>query len=172
MLLRGDMVRRSRGRPKLNKPAKDLGTVELQKKKKLHITDDALDLMLRREVITENQYHAGMKLRYFFNMLYGFLKVRAYDMSMVRGLSTDTDGNEVICAKIKQRYDGVMRRLASRSYSNTIYRVCLHGEMQPFMQNFNIVADICDAGIISQIEQFQNAMQFLETEMDIIYNKQ
>jgi len=166
---------RVRGRPKVNKATRDFGTVELQQKRLMRATDDALDLVFEKGIITETQYYAGLKLRKFFHIIFGFLKVRAYDISNIRGRSTKIGEYEEEKSRIKKDYDFIIRSLAVKGYDRIINRICIHGEILNCLKIHQI--DLSQGKLINkrlaELEELQEAMIALEKiiENQKIYTK-
>lgn len=73
------MIFSKRGRPKKHKPDYDLGTIELQDKRKKKLTKEPFDLIYEKNLITEEEYIAGNRLRYLYSLKYGISSVRAYN---------------------------------------------------------------------------------------------
>jgi len=53
---------RRRGRPRQNIQENDKGTFELRQKRNLGITIEAIDLCLKKSLITQEQHNAAMRL--------------------------------------------------------------------------------------------------------------
>ncbi len=60
-----------RGRPKTERPVTDMGTPELQYKRAHGITDEAIDLCLQKNIISEEQHWCGLHLRWLYTLRYG-----------------------------------------------------------------------------------------------------
>ncbi|MBN8542779.1 MAG: hypothetical protein J0M34_00765 [Alphaproteobacteria bacterium] len=60
-----------RGRPKTERPATDMGTPELQFKRAHGVTDEAIDLCLQKNIISEEQHWCGLHLRWLYTLRYG-----------------------------------------------------------------------------------------------------
>lgn len=73
------MIFYKRGRPKQHKNNYDLGTVELQDKREKKLTKEPFDLIHEKDLITQEEYIAGNRLRYLYSLKYGISSVRAYN---------------------------------------------------------------------------------------------
>lgn len=60
-----------RGRPAKPKLMRDNGTPELQAKRTLGLTGEAIDLCLERRLITREQHWAGLHYRWLYTVRYG-----------------------------------------------------------------------------------------------------
>jgi hypothetical protein len=115
--------RTARGRPKLSREKKDLGTKELLAKKHAGVTEEMLDLMLNKGIITSLEHQAGLRFRWLHYLKFGTLSLRAYNVGNIVGqqpLNNDT----------KWKY------YKEKEYEQAAFTLCQSG-------CFNIVADIC-----------------------------
>lgn len=72
---------RTRGRPSKVRQSKDLGTKELQEKRKNGQTQEPLDRYYAQGLIGEQQYWAGNHFRWLYTMRYGVPSVKAIDLA-------------------------------------------------------------------------------------------
>ncbi len=63
--------RSRRGRPKKALPGKDYGTPELQLKRRLGVTAEILDVLLRQGAINGAEHRAGLHFRWLYTLKYG-----------------------------------------------------------------------------------------------------
>lgn len=72
-------AKRKVGRPRAERARVDLGTVELRQKRARQLTEEALDLALRRQLIDDEQHEAGLRLRWLHCLKFGLPNVSAYN---------------------------------------------------------------------------------------------
>ncbi len=60
-----------RGRPKLDRPETDLGTPELQAKRRLALTSETVDQMLDHDLISQSQHWCAVHFRWLYTLRYG-----------------------------------------------------------------------------------------------------
>jgi hypothetical protein len=60
-----------RGRPKSARPSTDMGTPELQRKRRAGLTQEAIDLCLEKGLITPSLHWCGLHLRWLYTLRYG-----------------------------------------------------------------------------------------------------
>ncbi len=63
--------RHRRGRPKQAKPRYDHGTPELQARRAQGLTDEPIDLCVKRDLISEEQYHAARRIAWLYRITHG-----------------------------------------------------------------------------------------------------
>lgn len=74
---------RRRGRPALQKEKTDLGTAELRFKKAFDITTEAIDLCLKKDLITQEQHQSAIRLRWLYTLKFGSPDISAYSLDGV-----------------------------------------------------------------------------------------
>lgn len=94
---------RKRGRPKLERSEKDLGTQELQSKRTKHQTEELLDRYLRLEMINEQQHWCGNHFRWLYASRYGVPNLRAASAVLFEG-SNYQPTEEHVQQRIEQEY--------------------------------------------------------------------
>lgn len=70
-----------RGRPKKNVESHDLGTHELQQKRKCTLTAEPLDICLDKGILTEQQHWCGIHLRWLYTLRYGAPNISCHDIT-------------------------------------------------------------------------------------------
>lgn len=113
--------RQGRGRPK--KPLrlqKDKGTQELQRKRKLAITAEPLDICLKLKLITPEQHWAGVHLRWLYSLRHGALTVKSCMMEKLVGQQTRLEHNTQWLAAREREYNAALRTLASLGYKKQV----------------------------------------------------
>lgn len=74
-----------RGRPRLERAKKDCGTKELAQRHAAGLTMEALDMCLKRGLISEEEHKAGMHLRWLYTLRFGAPTIAAYDHAAIQG---------------------------------------------------------------------------------------
>ena len=118
---------RGRGRPKEHRPALDNGTPELANKRASGLTYEALDDLLRREIITEPQHWCGMHLRWLFTLQFGAPTVSAVDPERLHGRSTREDNPRWRKARERELRE-VLAMLAEAGLDRIMLRICVYHE--------------------------------------------
>ena len=80
-----------RGRPKKTEQTKDLGTRELQHKRKQMLTAEPLDLCLEKGILTEQQHWCGIHLRWLYTLRYGAPDISCHDITNTHHALVRTD---------------------------------------------------------------------------------
>jgi hypothetical protein len=112
-----------RGRPIVQKPAKDLGTKELRQKRQLSLTKSPIDILLSKSIITEEQHNAGLKFRWLYNLRFGNLKLKAYDGFNLRG--GDASFDEEYLAKKSKIYLKIANYLNENRILNIVSNIVI-----------------------------------------------
>lgn len=74
--------RSQRGRPRKPKEEPlDRGTKELQQKRRVHLTQEPLDALLHRNIISGAEHQAGMHFRWLYTLCHGSPLPESYDVS-------------------------------------------------------------------------------------------
>lgn len=69
-----------RGRPRTRRTAPDEGTPELREKRAAGLTSEAIDLCLRRGLITESEHRCALHFRWLYTLRFGNPGVQALDL--------------------------------------------------------------------------------------------
>lgn len=128
-------IYRRRGRPKIKKVEKDLGTKELRAKRALDITIEPLELCLKREIIDEEQYQAGIRLRWLYQLNFGSPNIRAYNMEYQEGKNT-REMNEDWLANRFDEYKECLKSLEKSSAKKIVMNICIFGQRQSFLMPY------------------------------------
>lgn len=88
------MQTQRRGRPRSARPERDLGTPELQLKRKSHLTSEIIDIYLEKRIISQKQHWCCIHLRWLYTLKYGSPNVKAVDPAYPGGVDIATDDPE------------------------------------------------------------------------------
>jgi hypothetical protein len=124
-----------RGRPKKTIVEKDVGTVELRRKRAKMETSEPLDICLQKGILTEQQHWCGIHLRWLYTLRYG--------------------APIVSCRDIRDHYQPAMRNddphwRAQREYE---YR-----EAIALLQQYKTYEDVMNLTIFHELPIFLNPM--------------
>lgn len=126
-----------RGRPRVYNREIDKGTDELQTKRKLGITQEPLDLCLKRNFINADQHWAGIHFRWLHNIRYGISGVRSIDPSHLGGMNCMPDDIKWRRAR-EVEYTDINNNLKKFGYDEIIADLCVHNERPNFLRFSNI----------------------------------
>ncbi len=162
------MTWKLRGRPKIQKV--HTAFEKIHKRKTVKILNDGLDLAFHQGIITKNQYNLGIKLRNMHYTIFGFLKLRAYDPSRIKGRHTASYKKEDEISIIEKNYHSIMKQLSIKNYDKIIRKICIDAEYikalrlaQLKLLDFNNI----NMNTYSEVELFKNAMIELEDIMKL-----
>lgn len=114
-----------RGRPKKIKDKIDLGTRELQEKKKLGIGESYLLTLKKQDLIDEIEYQTALWFRYLYSVKFGNPNViTAYDNTELRGLNLFQMSDKKR-KKMEGLYGKISRKLQNRGLKNFMLDVCV-----------------------------------------------
>jgi hypothetical protein len=134
-----------RGRPQSDK---NIATPELMAKHSAKQTMDALDMVLHKGLITEEQHKAGMHLRWLHNLRFGDLKVRAYNIDWLVQAGYAYIHNEKWMAARQTEYAIIINYLKHIGSYTNIANLCIYSlkpafiNRKPNEDNYSIVKDI------------------------------
>jgi hypothetical protein len=80
-------ARRGRPRKDISEKNRDRGTPELQRKRALSHTSEAIDFLLQRGVISEQEHWCGLHYRWLYTLRYGAPSVQSLDPNHSKGFS-------------------------------------------------------------------------------------
>jgi hypothetical protein len=122
-----------RGRPKAPpKPEKDMGTPELQDKRKASDTTEALDLCLEKGLITPEQHWCGIHLRWLYTLRHGAPGVRAIDLNHISGVEIASDDPAWREAR-EAEYHEALKHVARYGDTKLLMNICIHNERPGFL---------------------------------------
>ena len=125
---------RTRGRPKKIREEKDFGTPELQIKRTLGETAEALDLCLEKGIITPEQHWCGTHLRWLYTLRYGAPGIRAMDLNHVSGLEIKADDPNWRQMR-EAEYHHSFTLITKRGYGPLLTNICIYNERPAFLQS-------------------------------------
>lgn len=128
--------RSRRGRPKSERPRVDLGTPELQQKRALHTTDEALDLCLARGLITQEQHWCGIHFRWLYTLRYGAPGVRAVDPAHYGGRDIAME-NPQWRKEREIEYRDAVEQLQKTGKVAAILQLCVFNQRPDFMNRLD-----------------------------------
>lgn len=124
---------KKRGRPKQQRPTRDMGTPELMKKREMGATMEALDLCLARQLITPRQHWCSIHLRWLYTLRHGAPTVRAIDPTHLGGQEIKTDDPQWRAAR-ELEYHEAINMLAMAGYAMSIMNLCIYNERPSFLK--------------------------------------
>lgn len=137
--------RRTRGRPKSERPKHDYGTSELIAKRLHGETSEALDLCLERGIITPEQHWCGIHLRWLYTLRFGTPSIQAtplHDTAQTAAKLHDPKWQ----ASCEQEYQEAITLLTQGGYAVQMANICIFNETPHFLKkpsalNRPVVAD-------------------------------
>jgi hypothetical protein len=124
---------RGRGRPRNTKPLFDTGTPELVYKRLHGLTQEGLDLLLDRRLISDDQHRAGLRLRWLYTMKHGVTRLRALDLACMRGLPPQHD--EEWSATCEAEYHDAIAMLRQSACEKPVFSLCVFDDMPPVLRH-------------------------------------
>ncbi|CAL7959328.1 hypothetical protein MIDIC_110072 [Alphaproteobacteria bacterium] len=125
-----------RGRPKIIKEQIDAGTMELQKKRKAHLTSEPLDLCLEYNIISEDQHRYALRLRWLYTLRFGVPTVQSYDLTRINGIIGSKYNDEKWISKKQQEYREILQILGKIRAVQIVQSVCIHHMYPIFLDKF------------------------------------
>ena len=122
-----------RGRPKTNRPKVDFGTKELQEKRRQHLTDEPIDLCLKRNLINMEQHWAAIHFRWLHTLRYGVTSVRSIDTQNIGGVERRSE-NLVWAKKKQEEYSAALNNLESNHCAEVLIKIVTHNEWPKFLR--------------------------------------
>jgi hypothetical protein len=120
-----------RGRPKLSKPKIDYGTYETQQKFKMCLTKPPLDVMYEKQILNDDQYKAGLYFKYLHYLIFGNLKIKAYDTTNLGGKSCNK--NEDFILKKQYEYFQAIEIIREYELINLVQDIIIYEKPQIFL---------------------------------------
>jgi hypothetical protein len=119
------MIHRGRGRPKLDRPDKDSGTPELQRKRQIYSTEEVLDAYLRRRIISQNQHWCGIHFRWLYTLRYGIPSVKSTDPTHFGGRECKLENAEWRAERELEFAEAVFHLRKHRCFESVL-NVCVY----------------------------------------------
>lgn len=126
------IIKSNRGRPRTNKSSRDLGTPELQNKRKHFTTLEPFDLCFKRNIINKKQHNAGMKLRWLYSIFFGIPNVSAHDIDHIAGRGQQKYSNKWYEQR-ELEYNIAAQELKDMGCYQMLIDVCICQKPLPFM---------------------------------------
>lgn len=139
------------GRPKtyLVEETQDSGTPELQAKHAALQTAEALDILLKRELITANQHWCGIHLRWLYTLRYGTPNLQALDPLHFGGRELPLD-SPCWQAYREDEFREAIFLLCARKLDKLIVNLCIYNELPSILTKAHKVFSARDATAITQ----------------------
>jgi hypothetical protein len=124
-----------RGRPcSKHVERSDLGTPELIKKRLHDVTTEALDICLRKNLISPEQHWCGIHLRWLYTLRYGVPSVKALDPTHLGGRELNSDNPE--WRKEREiEYQEALHAMGKSSTVNSILELCVFNQRPIFLRS-------------------------------------
>jgi hypothetical protein len=153
-----------RGRPSLNRPRKDKGTVELQAKRSLNLTTEAIDLCLHKQLITSEQHRAALRLRWLYTLRFGLPTTQAYDHLFIKGHNNYLDDSKWR-QKRNQEYETAISLLKSIKACSIVTNLAIFNQYPKFLlisRNLTIIElKKIASSIFPELVKFQEGLDVL-----------
>lgn len=150
-----------RGRPCLHRPEKDTGTRELAARHAEGHTMEALDICLKRNLISDEAHRAGLHLRWLYSLRFGAPTVRAYDHSNLGG-STLRKEHDPWRARREQEYEQAITQLKQINAANMVSNVAIFNRFPRFLLPPRTVGALARRTEISQEINLQELAKLQE----------
>jgi hypothetical protein len=160
---------RKRGRPKTKNKNKDYGTAELRMKRKLGITAEPLDLCLKKQLITEEEHEAGIRLRWLYTLRFGSPNISAYQHDPI-GTTKIRNDNEEWLKERNNEYENSIIELTKNNAKRVVMNICIFnqrcGFLLPYYEN---ISDFEVKKREMQFARFKDGMEILAKNLDKKY---
>ncbi len=80
-----------RGRPTISRPSIDLGTPELQAKRRLSLTTETIDQLLAHDLLSQDQHWCAVHFRWLYTLRYGAPTPYVTELVAARGHTPNDD---------------------------------------------------------------------------------
>ena len=134
---------RGRGRPRSNKPKTDTGTPELVMKRAYGETQETLDLMLERRLITQQQHWCGIHLRWLYTLRFGAPSVKTIDLTHDSGFEIKPEDPQWRAAR-EAEYNEAISHLSAGNHVNLLLGICVHNERPRYLHHKNATKRTAD----------------------------
>lgn len=122
---------KKRGRPKNSIYLINKGTPELQAKRRMNLTIESLDICLKKNIIDNDQHRSGIKLRWFYTVIFGAPTIQSKSIKLKFFKSKNYD--EVFLQKLEKKYYEVLQQLKEIYAHRVVMSVCIHNEFPKFL---------------------------------------
>lgn len=149
---------KKRGRPKNSIYLINKETPELQAKRQMNLTSKSLDICLKKNIIDNVQHRSGIKLRWFYTVIFGAPTIQSKLIKLDFFKSKNYD--EVFLQKLEKKYYEVLQQLKEIYAHRIVMSICIHNEFPKFLT----LGKYCD----NQKEKFIQGMILLDEELNKI----
>lgn len=126
-----------RGRPKLKLEKADYGSPELRSKRQNDMTLEALDLCLKKGLITEDEHQAGLRLRWLYKIKFGSPTIKAYSYDIYGGYSKPED-DPIWVQKRSNEYIAALNELQKYKAKKVVMNIAIFDLRESFLLNSKI----------------------------------
>jgi len=124
---------RKRGRPKLNRPTKDLGTPELQRKHREGVTLEPIDLCLEKALINDAQHKAARRLLWLYRMRHGCPWVKASEWDKEGCSAYMPERDETWHEDKEESLQQALALLEREKCKEALLNICIFQKMPSFL---------------------------------------
>ena len=121
------------GRPKEQRPSEDIGTPELIMKRIHNLTEEAIDLCLQRQIITEKQHWCAIHMRWLYTIRYGAPCITALDLTRENGLALYEDDDPSWAQARNDEYEEAADLLKSKRRYQPVMAISVYNEHPRFL---------------------------------------
>lgn len=122
-----------RGRPpRTTSHGQDLGTPELCFKRAHGLTDEPIDRLLHRGLISQNQHWCGLHLRWLYTLRYGAPSLTTHYHDARSRLSVGEDDPAWRALREREYTEAAGALKAAKRYE-PVMRLCIHNELPAFL---------------------------------------
>ncbi len=154
-----------RGRPAQPKLARDNGTPELQSKKSLGLTSEAIDICLERRLITREQHWAGLHYRWLYTVRYGAPSLSSHWWRLSGESSGPRTDNISWRTSREQEYTLARDALMHKKLYECVMQIAVYNETPCFLRSNLLQLALCKPALLSRIEseqhQFASGLELL-----------
>lgn len=144
-----------RGRPAKEKPAKDMGTPELQIKRNLGITRESLDECLDRNIVSKDQHWAGLHLRWLYTIRYGAPSITSHfwreDGQRKQRFCDGIEDESVWRSERETEYSEARHLLLKEKYYNPVMQIAVYNETPLYLRPDILRSALHNPALVSKI---------------------
>ncbi|MBA4274467.1 MAG: hypothetical protein C0436_02305 [Alphaproteobacteria bacterium] len=141
-----------RGRPAKPKIVHDTGTPELQAKKSVGLTMEAIDACLERELITREQHWAGLHYRWLYTVRYGAPSISSHWWRLTeQARGPRTDNIDWRTAR-EQEYAEARNLLMMHRLYESVMQIAVYNETPCFLRPDLLQQALARPALLARIE--------------------
>lgn len=126
-----------RGRPKSKFLSKDLGTIELQQKRAANLTEEPIDICLKKGLITNEELAAALHFRWLYNLIFGSASPQSSSFfKLDSGFIPNSDDPQWRIKK-QNEYYLILDHLKSIKSEQVILNICVFNQTPVFLTTVN-----------------------------------